>query len=158
MAGAQIEVRDGGNGRGNMFLPVPAQLTGMARDGRDDPFDDLFDELERLMDDLMATETSESQPSGGNPEFGGDVHVDVHETETEVRVVADLPPVPEEALRLRCDGSVFTIDLDAEARQLNEQISLPTRVDEHSAQATYNNGVLEVRFDRQEPSANISLE
>ena len=128
----------------------------MVRDGRDDPFDDLFDELERLMDDLMAPAGPDGQPT--DAEFGGDVHVDIQETDTEVRVVADLPPVPQEALDLRCDGSVFTIDVETDSRQLTEQITLPTRVDEHSAQATYNNGILEVSFDRQEPSANISLD
>ncbi|KPN30526.1 hypothetical protein SY89_01261 [Halolamina pelagica] len=34
---------------------------------------------------------------------------------------------------------------------------LPTRVDEHSAEATFNNGVLEVSFEKSDDAADIDL-
>lgn len=46
----------------------------------------------------------------------------------------------------------------SEHRQYDERVSLPTRVNEHTASATYNNGVLEVVFDPAEESSDISLE
>jgi HSP20 family protein len=37
-------------------------------------------------------------------------------------------------------------------------VSLPTRVDEHAADATFNNGVLEVSFKRADASADINVD
>jgi len=125
----------------------------MRRDDRDDPFDDIFREIERLMDDVMAGGTTTIDETG----FGADAHVDVHETEDTVRVVADLPGVERDDLALRCDGEVLTLDVESDARHLQERITLPATVDEHSADASFNNGVLEVTFDRTDDSASISL-
>ncbi|WP_248515336.1 Hsp20/alpha crystallin family protein [Salinarchaeum laminariae] len=125
----------------------------MRRDDRDDPFDDIFREIERLMDDVMTGGASTIDETG----FGADAHVDVHETEEEVRVVADLPGVERDHLSLRCDGEMLTLDVESEQRALQEHITLPTTVDEHSADASFNNGVLEVTFERTDDSASISL-
>ncbi len=148
------------------FLYRHPICTYMVRDGRDDPFDDLFDELERLMDEMMDTGGMDINGAGGTgsgspgataPD-GGDIHANVYETDDQVRVVADLPGVSQEALDLRCDGEVLTIVTEVTQQQREEHVSLPTRVDEHSASATFNNGVLEVVFDRIGDSANIQLD
>ncbi len=129
------------------------------RDDRDDPFDDLFRQLERMMDEMMGEGGVEGIPTAGagDTDFGGDTHVDVHETDEDVRVVADLPGVEKEEIDLTCDGEVLTISARSDRRNYEERVSLPTRVDEHSATATYNNGVLEVVFDPVEDSADIDL-
>jgi len=124
----------------------------------DDPFDDFFDELERMMNEML----------GGNAEFqfehepgdaGGshDIHMDVHETEAELRVVADIPGVEKEDIELKCDGETLTLEAVGTDRTYNERVSLPSPVDEHSASATYNNGVLEVVFDRASDSTSIDI-
>ncbi|GAB3684068.1 Hsp20/alpha crystallin family protein [Salinarchaeum chitinilyticum] len=125
----------------------------MRRDDRDDPFDDIFREIERLMDDVMAGGASTIDETG----FGADAHVDVHETEDEVRLIADLPGVERDDLSLRCDGEVLTLDVESEQRTMQEHVTLPATVDEHSAEASFNNGVLEVTFERTDDSASISL-
>lgn len=127
----------------------------MGRDDWDDPFDDIFDELERLMNNMM-DDGGDLEPNSAG--FGSDVHISVHETEDEIRVVADIPGVNQEDLNLMCDGEVLTIGAQSERRQLEERVDLPTRVDEHSASATFNNGVLEVVFDRIDDSASISFD
>jgi HSP20 family protein len=132
-------------------------MRGDDRDDRDDPFEDLFRQLERMMNDMMGEGSVDGVVTPGETDFGGDTHVDVHETETDVRVVADLPGVGKEDIDLTCDGEVLTISARSEARNYEERVSLPVRVDEHSATATYNNGVLEVVFDPLEDSANIDL-
>jgi HSP20 family protein len=86
-----------------------------------------------------------------------DTHVDIHETDEDVRVVADMPGIEKDAIDLKCDGKVLTISAKSDYRSYNERVTLPIRVDEHSATATYNNGVLEVVFDRAQDSANIDL-
>ncbi|WP_255168963.1 Hsp20/alpha crystallin family protein [Natrononativus amylolyticus] len=129
----------------------------MRRDDRDEPFDDLFREIERMMNDMMrgADVDFESSMETG---FGADTHVDVHETDDEVRIVADLPGVPKENIDLECDGKTLTISAHSDHREYDERVTLPRRVNEHTASATYNNGVLEVVFDPAEQSSDISLE
>jgi len=124
----------------------------------DDPFDDFFDELERMMNDMF----------GGNAEFrfehgagesqpGQSAHLDVHETEAELRVVADIPGVDKDDIELKCDGKTLTLDAVGSERTYSERLTLPSPVDEHSADATYNNGILEVVFDREKDSTSIDI-
>ncbi|WP_207586849.1 gas vesicle protein GvpH [Halomontanus rarus] len=131
----------------------------MRRDDRDEPFDDLFREIERMMNDMMngADVNFESKP-GADAGFGADTHVDVHDTDDEIRVIADLPGVEKKNIELECDGKTLTISAQSEHREYDERISLPRRVNEHTANATYNNGVLEVVFEPADQSSGISLE
>jgi len=133
----------------------------MRRDDRDEPFDDLFREIERMMNEMMNGADANVDFNSSNTVdngFGMDTHVDIHETDEEVRVVADLPGVEKDNIELECDGKTLTISAESKHRQYDERVSLPTRVNEHTASATYNNGILEVVFDRAEQSSDISLE
>ena len=132
----------------------------MRRDDRDDPFDEFFREIERMMNDVM----DDAGPPGGanagpgaSEPSGADVHLDVYEADDTLRVVADIPGVDKQDIDLRCDGEVLTLDAGGDAREYHERVRLPGRVDEHSASASYNNGILEVTFDRADDSANIDL-
>ena len=127
----------------------------MRRDDRDDsdPFDDLFDEIERMMNDMMGGDIRVK----GNAGFGSDVHLDIYDDDDEVRVVADMPGVEKDGIDLKCDGETLTIDAASGTTEYREQVRLPARVDEHTASATYNNGILEVTFDRADDSASIDL-
>ncbi|EMA40149.1 Hsp20/alpha crystallin family protein [Halococcus hamelinensis] len=122
------------------------------RDDRD-PFEDIFNEIERMMDGMM----------NGNVDIhtdtidGTGAHVDVYEDDESVRVVADLPGIEKDAIDLTCDGRRLTIDAAGDRREVTERVRLPTRVDERSANATYNNGILEVVFERSDTSADIDL-
>lgn len=129
----------------------------MRRDDRDDPFDEFFRELERMMNDVMGPGGDVHVEQGGT-DYGADLHVDVQETDDLVRVVADVPGVDKEAIDLQCDGQVLTIRASGDHTDYAERLDLPARVDEHSATATYNNGVLEVSFERREDANDISLE
>ncbi|ELY55870.1 Hsp20/alpha crystallin family protein [Natronolimnohabitans innermongolicus] len=133
----------------------------MRRDDRDEPFDDLFREIERMMNEMMNgadTNVDFAASSDVDNGFGMDTHVDIHETDDEVRVVADLPGVEKDNIELECDGKTLTISASSDHRQYDERVSLPQRVNEHTASATYNNGVLEVVFEPAEQSSGISLE
>ena len=132
----------------------------MRRDDRDEPFDDLFREIERMMNEMMSGADANFQSNvntGASAGFGADTHVDVHDTE-EIRGVADLPGVEKEHIDLECDGKALTISGRSDHREYDERIALPRRVNEHTANATYNNGVLEVVFEPAEKSSGISLE
>jgi len=135
----------------------------MRRDDRDDPFDDLFREIERMMNEMMGDDFDmhverNGANGGGQTGFGSETHVDVHESEDVVRVIADLPGVEKNGIDLKCDGEMLTISASSDHREYDERVRLPTQVDEHSASATYNNGVLEVQFDKAEDSADIDVQ
>jgi len=124
----------------------------MARRRDDDPFDDIFRQLERLMDTMMGAR--------GDIDFGagvGDTHVDVHEYDDRIAVIADLHGVEKEDIDLQCTGRTLSIHADGPATRYAERVPLPVPVDETSASATYNNGVLEVKIERADDSANIDV-
>jgi HSP20 family protein len=131
----------------------------------DDPFDDFFDEIERMMNEMLGGnaefhlehESGVGPSSGGSGRSGHDVHLDIHETDDELRVVADIPGVEKENIELKCDGATLTLDATGSDRTYSERIDLPAPVDEHSASATYNNGVLEVVFQRASDSTSIDI-
>ena len=131
----------------------------MRDDERDDPFDEFISEIERMMNEMMGGEASFhfEQRSESNLEPGQDVHVDVHESAEEVRVIADIPGVSKEDIDLKCDGRTLHLDAASDTREYRERVSLPSPVDEHSASATYNNGVLEVVFERDSESTSIDI-
>ncbi|PSQ10397.1 Hsp20/alpha crystallin family protein [Halobacteriales archaeon QS_7_69_60] len=122
----------------------------MRRDDRDDPFDDIFSEIERMMEEMTGG-------VAGDAGFGGDAHVSVYETDERVRVVADMPGVDKDDIDIKCDGRHVTISASTEVSDYRERVELPARVDEHSASATFNNGVLEIEFDRADSSASIDF-
>lgn len=130
----------------------------MRRDDRDDPFDDFFRELERMMNDMMSGEfdmhVERHEPDGPTT---ADVHLDIYEEDDRLRVVADIPGVSKEAIDLKCDGEQLTIDAAGDQREYHERVQLPARVDENSADASYNNGILEVSFETGDNSADIDL-
>ncbi|WP_435077043.1 Hsp20/alpha crystallin family protein [Halococcus sp. AFM35] len=121
------------------------------RDDRD-PFEDIFSEIERMMNGMMNGNVDVRTDS-----MGTDAHIDVQEDGDLVRVIADLPGVDKEAIDLTCDGRRVTIEATSDRHEFDERVSLPVRVDEGSANATYNNGVLEVVFERANTSADIDL-
>jgi HSP20 family protein len=90
--------------------------------------------------------------------FASETHVDVYDEGAVLRLVADLPGITKEGIDLKCDGETLTISAAGDRREYDERVRLPARVDEHSAKATFNNGVLEVTFDRIEDPAAIDVE
>ncbi|MFC6871765.1 MULTISPECIES: Hsp20/alpha crystallin family protein [Halobellus] len=119
------------------------------RDDRDDPFDDFFDGIERMMDEMTGSDAAG---------FASETHVDVYDEGETVRLVADLPGVDKDAIELQCDGEMLTISAAGDRREYDERIRLPVRVDEHTADASFNNGVLQVSFEKVDDSASIDLE
>jgi HSP20 family protein len=84
--------------------------------------------------------------------------VDVYEDEEEIRVVADLPGVSKSDISVQCDGEIVTLSAASETRQYDERVTLPAPVDPESGSATYNNGVLEVTFERTARATDIDIE
>lgn len=121
----------------------------MRRDDRDDdPFSDVSDffrEIERMM-------------GGGDSGFGDDVHFRVDREDDLVRVIGDMPGVEKGAIDVQCDGHDLIVGADTDRHEYRERIDLPARVDEHSAEATFNNGVLEIMLEVADSGTGIDLD
>lgn len=117
-------------------------------------------EMDRLFDDFFRTPTS-SRPSGW---FGGDLRIDVAETDKEYEVKAELPGVDEKDVDVSLANNVLTIRGEKKSEReekekdyyLSERsfgsfrrdIPLGTDVDEDKIEARFEKGVLTVRLPK----------
>jgi HSP20 family protein len=92
------------------------------------------------------------QPSRYGPQIREEREplVDVMERENEVAIVAELPGVEKNDINLETDENHLKISVDTPERKYHKELTLPTKVDPKSAQASYKNGVLEVRLKKLE--------
>lgn len=70
--------------------------------------------------------------------------VDVEVIGNEVKVVAELPGVEKEDIKLCSTEDKLTISVDTSERSYYKEIELPLQVDVKKAHSTFKNGVLEV--------------
>ena len=90
----------------------------------------------------LGTGAPESLPMGREP------LVDVNESDRQITVTAELPGVEKSDIELETGESSLVIRVDNEKRKYYKEVDLPAPVNPDSARATYNNGVLEVVFDK----------
>lgn len=120
-----------------------------------DPFDDVVREFERMIEELdtmmgpFGGIHASVHRTGRTRSTGQEVHVDVHDEGDQLRVVADLPGVSSDDIDLSCDGEVLSIRAGNERRSYDERVDLPVAVAEESPNASYNNGVLVVTFEKE---------
>lgn len=74
--------------------------------------------------------------------------VDVISTESEVKVVAELPGVEKSDIQLHGTEDTLTIEVETPQRRYFKQIDIPEKVDPTTAKSTYKNGVLEVTLSK----------
>ena len=72
--------------------------------------------------------------------------VDLIEDDDTVKVLAELPGVEKNEIRLRATDNGLTISVDNPVRKYYKELEFPVEVDEKSAKSTYTNGVLEIVF------------
>jgi HSP20 family protein len=85
--------------------------------------------------------------------------VDVMTTDGQVKLVAELPGVQKEDIKLHTTESSLTITVDTSQRKYHKEIELPTKVNLKETKASYKNGVLEISLQqkREEPSKGESI-
>jgi HSP20 family protein len=74
--------------------------------------------------------------------------VDIVETNGEIQVVAELPGVEKEDIKLSGTEDTLTIMVDTPQRKYFKEVSLPGKVRVREAKSQYKNGVLEVTLPR----------
>jgi HSP20 family protein len=145
----------------------------------DDNFNDVFEEMFERMNEMMDNMGAQGGfggfrmtggPDGADFETFGDAnpfagggfegfegagtHVDVLDEGDEVRVVADLPGVEKDEIRVAVSGDRLKIQASGDEREYDERVELPAEVDDETGEATYNNGVLEIVFDKVDDTEN----
>ena len=74
--------------------------------------------------------------------------VDILETNGEVKVVAELPGVDKQDIKLYGTERSITVSVDTPQRKYHKEIQLPMKVDPKVARSAYKNGVLEITMPR----------
>lgn len=74
--------------------------------------------------------------------------VDVNTTEKEVKVVVEMPGVRKEDIKVNAANSQVEIDASYNSRKYHKLIELPKEADIETAKSIYNNGVLEITFNK----------
>jgi len=76
---------------------------------------------------------------------------DVIEGREDVKVIAELPGVEKKDIKLEAGEETLSISVDTKQRKFRKKMELPCKVKPESTKANYNNGVLEVSIQRDEP-------
>ena len=119
---------------------------------------DVFDHMQKMFDEM--------QEMGKNIVPGGRMPVDIREENGEIVVSADLPGINKEDISLKADdeGLEITAEGSAEVKEENEKyirrerserryrrkVHWPVQVDPETVEASYKDGVLEVRAEKDE--------
>ena len=76
--------------------------------------------------------------------------VDIIEEDDMLKVMAELPGVAKEDIRLYVTERTLTIDVETPGRRYSKELDLPAEVEESSAKSTYRSGVLETVFRKRD--------
>jgi HSP20 family protein len=79
--------------------------------------------------------------------------VDIVETDSEIRVVVELPGVEKSDIKLHGTEDSLEISVDTPQYKYYKEVELPVKVRVKEASSTYKNGVLEVVLPKAEPSS-----
>ncbi|MEM2569571.1 MAG: archaeal heat shock protein Hsp20 [Candidatus Bathyarchaeia archaeon] len=79
--------------------------------------------------------------------------VDVINTNNEIKVIAELPGVEKDDIKLHGTETTLTISVDTPQRKYYKEVELPDKVDPKQAKSTYKNGVLEVTLPKKKGEA-----
>jgi HSP20 family protein len=77
--------------------------------------------------------------------------VDVITTETETRVVVELPGVDKQNIKINAHDHSVEISADTPTRKYHRVVDIPSDADVDNSRSTYKNGILEVFFKRKTP-------
>ena len=78
--------------------------------------------------------------------------VDINTNDKEVKVIVEMPGVKKENIKVNAYDSSVEISTDDPQRKYREVIDLPPEADIETASSRYNNGVLEVVFNKKQQS------
>ena len=87
---------------------------------------------------------------GLRPEISGEMEpmIDVVSTEKEVKVTVEMPGVSKENIRINAYDNVVEVKSEDPQRKYHKAIELPEEADIETAKSKFNNGILEITFEK----------
>lgn len=82
---------------------------------------------------------------------------DIQDTGDKVLVTVDIPGVEKQDIDLNVKDDILIVSVEGK-RRYKKRIELPSKVDSQAAEATYNNGVLEVELEKITEEMGESIE
>jgi HSP20 family protein len=76
--------------------------------------------------------------------------IDISSTDKEVKIVAEMPGLSKEKIRINAYDNSVEIKSEDPTRKYHKTIEVPEDIDIESAKSNYNNGILEITFKRKE--------
>lgn len=73
--------------------------------------------------------------------------IDIFDEKDHVLIIAELPGVAEEEIKIELSGDILTITTTGE-RKYTKEVLIKSAVKPESMKKTYKNGVIEIRFDK----------
>lgn len=87
--------------------------------------------------------------------------IDVISSDDEVKVIAEIPGVSKENIKVTAAENNITLDTETPERKYHKETELTDTIDPNSAKSTYKNGILEITFKRKkkkESGVSIKVE
>ncbi|MFY3739992.1 MAG: HSP20 family protein [Candidatus Nitrosomirales archaeon] len=87
--------------------------------------------------------------------------MDVISLDDAVIVIAEIPSVSKEHIRVTATENNITLDTETPERKYHKETELPEAIEPNSAKSTYRNGILEITFKRRkkkESGVSIKVE
>jgi HSP20 family protein len=78
--------------------------------------------------------------------------IDVVTTDKEVKVTVEMPGVSKDRIKINAYDSTVEVNSDDPQRKYHKTIDLPLEADVETAKSKYNNGILEITFDKKKES------
>lgn len=74
--------------------------------------------------------------------------VDVFDEKEAIKVIAELPGVSQEDIKLELKGDILTLKAEHADKKYSKEILLPRAVDEDGLTSSFNNGILEITLKK----------
>jgi HSP20 family protein len=104
-----------------------------------------FGNVKRAPRDGLTTQTEPSRPDIGQER---EPMIDVLGTDTEVKVTVEMPGVDKGKIKIDAYDNTVEVNSMDPARKYHKVIDLPTEADVETARSNYNNGILEITFNK----------
>ena len=74
--------------------------------------------------------------------------VDVFDEKDHILVIAELPGVEEEDIKIEIKGDILNISVQEEERKYKKEVLLPSKVEAEPTSSIYKNGILELKLKK----------
>jgi len=74
--------------------------------------------------------------------------VDIFEEENEIQILAEMPGVDEQDVKLEINGDILILSAAGSDRKYHKELLLPSQVEPEALSRSHKNGIFEVRFKK----------